>query len=89
MDATGQRPCTAAASTIVYPSANADFGADFDTFAAFADGTFNLTDRWRLIGGVRWTQDDLSYYHNYNFSPIAGPGIAHGTGGWPRHVPDS
>jgi iron complex outermembrane receptor protein len=75
VDATGQQPCTAAASTIVYPSANAKFGADFDTFAAFADGTFNVTDRWRLIGGVRWTQDDLSFYHNYNFSPIAGPGV--------------
>jgi iron complex outermembrane receptor protein len=83
VDATGQRPCTTAASTIVYPSANADFGADLDTFAAFADGTFNLTDRWRLIGGVRWTQDDLSYYHNYNFSPIAGPGLRTAPTGWP------
>ena len=69
IDATGQRPCTAAASTIVYPSANADFGADFDTFAAFADGTFNLTDRWRLIGGVRWTQDDLSYLPQLQLFP--------------------
>jgi iron complex outermembrane receptor protein len=75
VDATGQRPCTAAASTFVYPSANADYGADFETFAAFADGTFNVTDRWRLIAGLRWTQDDLSYHHTYNFSPIAGPGV--------------
>jgi iron complex outermembrane receptor protein len=88
VDATGQRPCTAAASTIVFPSANADFGADFDTFAAFADGTFNLTDRWRLIGGVRWTQDDLSYFHNYNFSPIAGPGIRTAPAGWPAGTPE-
>ena len=88
VDATGQRPCTAAASTIVYPSANADFGADLDTFAAFADGTFNLTDRWRLIGGVRWTQDDLSYYHNYNFSPIAGPGLRTAPAGWPAGTPE-
>ena len=57
------------------PSANADFGADFDNFAAFADGTFNVADRWRLIAGVRWTHDDLSFDHLYNFSPIAGPGI--------------
>ena len=88
VDSTGQRPCTAAASTIVYPSANADFGADLDTFAAFADGTFNLTDRWRLIGGVRWTQDDLSYYHNYNFSPIAGPGLRTAPAGWPAGTPE-
>jgi len=75
VDATGQRPCTAAASTIVEPSADADFGADFDTFAGFADGTVNVSERWRLIAGIRWTNDDLSYFHNYNFSPIPGPGI--------------
>jgi iron complex outermembrane receptor protein len=83
VDATGQRPCTSAASTIVSPSANAKFGADFDTFAAFGDGTINLTDRWRLIAGVRWTQDDLSYFHNYNFSPIAGPGVRNAAAGTP------
>ncbi len=70
IDATGQRPCTTGASTYTYPSANADFGADFDTFAVFADGTFNLSDRWRLIGGLRWTNDDLSFNHTYNFSPV-------------------
>ena len=75
IDSTGQTPCTTAASTYKYPSANADFGADFDTFAAFADATLNLTDQWRLIGGIRWTQDDLSFHHLYNFSPVSGPGI--------------
>ena len=54
-DATGLRPCTPAASVIESPSANADFGADFDNFALFADGTFNVTDRWRVIAGLRWT----------------------------------
>lgn len=75
VDATGQVPCTSAASTIVQPSANADFSADFETFAAFADGTMNLTDKWRLIAGLRWTQDDLSFDHLYNFSPLPGPGV--------------
>jgi iron complex outermembrane receptor protein len=76
IDATGQRPCAAGASTYIYPSANADFGADFDTFAAFADGTFNLTDRWRLLAGLRWTNDDLSFDHTYNFAePPGGPGV--------------
>ena len=80
-DATGLRPCTPAASVIEFPSADANFGADFDNFAAFADGTFNLSDRWRAIAGVRWTKDDLSFYHNYNFSPIPGPGIRSQAGG--------
>jgi iron complex outermembrane receptor protein len=80
---TGQTPCstTPGVSTIVTPSADATFGAHFTNFAAFADGTFNLSDSWRLIGGLRWTQDDLSYYHDYNFSPISGPGIRDQAGG--------
>ena len=80
-DATGLQPCTPAASVIESPSANADFGADFDNFAAFADGTFNVADRWRLIAGLRWTYDDLSFDHLYNFSPIPGPGIRNQAGG--------
>jgi iron complex outermembrane receptor protein len=74
-DATGLQPCTPTASLIEEPSASADFGADFDNFAVFADGTFNLSDRWRLIAGVRWTQDDLSFDHTYNFATSPGPGI--------------
>ncbi len=81
VDATGLAPCTPAASVIEAPSANALFGADFKNLAVFADGTFNLTDRWRAILGLRWTQDDLSFLHTYNFSPIPGPGIRSQAGG--------
>ncbi len=82
-DATGLQPCTAAASTIVTPSADALFGADFDNLAVYADGTFNITDRFRAIAGLRWTRDELSFVHNYNLSPIAGPGIRNAPGGGP------
>ena len=41
----------------------------------FGDGTINVTDRLRLIAGLRWTWDDLEFEHTYNFSPITGPGI--------------
>jgi iron complex outermembrane receptor protein len=75
VDATGLRPCAPGASVIEEPSANADFGADFENFALFADGTFNVTERLRLLAGLRWTQDDLSFVHTYNFSPTTGPGI--------------
>jgi iron complex outermembrane receptor protein len=78
-DSTGLQPCTAAASVFQSPSSNALFSADFENFAAFADGTFNLSDRWRIIAGLRWTKDDLSYKHTYNFNDSdvngAGPGI--------------
>ena len=75
-DATGLAPCRPGASVIdTTPSANATFGAKFQNLAAFADGTWNLSDSLRVIGGLRYTQDELSYYHTYNFSPSAGPGI--------------
>ena len=75
-DATGLAPCRAGASVIdTTPTANATFGAKFQNMAAFVDGTWNLSDRFRVIGGLRATRDELSYYHTYNFSPSAGPGI--------------
>jgi iron complex outermembrane receptor protein len=40
-----------------------------------------MSERLRLIAGLRWTQDDLSFNHTYNFSPIPGPGIRNQTGG--------
>ncbi len=81
MDATGLAPCFPGTSTVVQPSANALFSADFENIAAFIDGTFNFADRFRVLAGLRWTQDDLSFQHTYNFSPIAGPGIRNQVGG--------
>ena len=81
VDATGLAPCLPGTSVSDQPSANAQFSADFKNFAVFADGTFNLTDRLRLIAGLRWTQDKLSFNHLYNFSPIAGPGVRNQAGG--------
>jgi iron complex outermembrane receptor protein len=82
-DATGLRPCRAGASTFVDTFSNATFGADFKNLAAFADGTWNISDRFRVIGGVRWTQDDLSYFHNRVPTPFAGqPGIRTDTSGF-------
>ncbi len=76
IDATGLAPCLPGVSVIdSTPSANALFGADFENFAIFADGTVNFSDRFRGIVGLRWTQDDLSFNHTYNFSPSPGPGI--------------
>ena len=76
IDATGQRPCARGSSTYISTFSNATFGADFKNLAAFADGTWNLSDSLRVIGGVRWTQDDLSYFHNRVPTSFAGqPGI--------------
>jgi len=76
LDATGQRPCAPGSSTYISTFSNATFGADFKNLAAFADGTWSLSDSARLIAGLRWTQDDLNYFHNRVPTPFAGqPGI--------------
>jgi iron complex outermembrane receptor protein len=69
IDATGQRPCTAADSVYTSSSASANFGSDFENYAVFADGTFNVTDRLRFLAGLRWTHDEVDYFHTYNFAP--------------------
>jgi iron complex outermembrane receptor protein len=80
-DATGLAPCLPGSSVIEKPSASAQFGADFKTYAVFADGVYKVSDNWKLIGGLRWTRDDISYHHLYNFSPVPGPGIRSRAGG--------
>lgn len=80
-NSTGLAPCLPGSSVIERPSANATFGADFENFALFGDTTYGLNDAWKLIGGLRWTRDEISYEHLYNFSPIPGPGIRSQAGG--------
>ncbi len=82
VDATGLRPCATGSSTFVFPSSNATFGANFTALAAFADGTFNVSDNFRLIAGLRWTRDKLDFFHNRVPSPIAGPGVRTDTTGF-------
>jgi iron complex outermembrane recepter protein len=73
IDATGQRPCGplgSAASTFVSAFSQATFGSESTNWAVFADGTLKLT------GGLRYTNDELSYFHNRIPSPVGGlPGI--------------
>ena len=68
-------PCTgvgAPAST--FPNGSATFGSVFKNFALFGQGTFDIVDRFRLIGGVRYTIDQLNVFHS-RVSPLTGPGI--------------
>jgi iron complex outermembrane receptor protein len=61
-DATGLQPC-APANWVVATGA-ATFGSTLKSIAAFGDGTWHATDSFRLIAGLRWTQDDISYFHS-------------------------
>jgi iron complex outermembrane recepter protein len=63
-DATGAIPCTAASSTFRSTFARANFGADASNYAIFGQGNYDLTDRLSIIAGLRYTNDELSYFHN-------------------------
>lgn len=68
-------PCTSPlAAPSTFPSATADFGSTFKNLAAFGQATLNLADRLRLIGGLRYTVDQLDVFHSRT-TTLAGPGI--------------
>jgi len=68
-------PCTAAGTVVTRPTGTATFGSTFKNLAFFAQGTANLTDSLRLIGGLRYTHDQLNVFHSRT-TALAGPGIA-------------
>ena len=68
-------PCSsplAAAST--FPTGTADFGSVFKNVALFGQGTLNVATRFRLIGGLRFTLDQVDVFHSRT-TLLAGPGI--------------
>lgn len=67
-------PCTAPGAVVTMPNGSATFGSAFDNVAVFGQATLNLTARFRLIGGIRYTHDDLSVFHS-RVTPLSGPGI--------------
>jgi iron complex outermembrane recepter protein len=72
----GLTPCSTApgASTITQPFGSADFGSVFKNMSAFGQVTFNISDSFRFIGGLRYTNDKLSVNH-IRRTTLAGPGI--------------
>ncbi len=45
---------------------------EFDNFAVYADGTYDVTDTVTLLAGLRFTQDDVSYSHTRRNNDIYG-----------------
>ena len=82
VDATGQRPCAQGSSTYTFPESSVSSGSDSKNYSVFGQGTLNFTDSLRGILGLRWTNDDLSYYHDRVPSPVAGPGVRTDTSGF-------
>ena len=80
---TSLTPCTSPlAAPRTFPTGTATFGSVFENISLFGQGTLNVTDWLRLIGGLRYTHDDLGVFHSrvsQNLD-VAG-GVPVGTGG--------
>ncbi|CAD5109505.1 TonB-dependent receptor [Zestomonas carbonaria] len=53
----------------------ADYSVTNDSFALFGENTFNFTEDFRVIFGLRWTYDDLEYDHrrvSTSATPVTG-----------------
>ncbi len=67
-------PCSTPGLTVTRPSGTAVFGSTFKNLALFGQSTLNITDSLRLIGGLRYTVDQLNVFHS-RVTTLAGPGI--------------
>ena len=68
-------PCGAAgALPSTFPTGTATFGSVFKNLAFFGQGTINVAPSFRLIGGLRYTTDQLDVYHSRR-TTLTGPGI--------------
>jgi iron complex outermembrane receptor protein len=47
-------------------SATAYMETEFDNWALFADGKYHISDDFRLLFGIRYTDDEVSFSHNRN-----------------------
>lgn len=57
----GLVPCTSATTT--FDTGIANYGIRSKSASLFGEGTFNFSKQLRGIAGLRYTTDDLSYYH--------------------------
>jgi iron complex outermembrane recepter protein len=70
-DATGLVPCGAGAN-IIDTFSQATFGSEFRNTSLFGQAQFAVTDKLDLIGGLRFTRDELKFYHDRIPAPIGG-----------------
>ncbi|WP_010214658.1 TonB-dependent receptor [Sphingomonas sp. PAMC 26621] len=63
IDATGFRPCSTApgVSTFTTATGPAAWNTRFRSQAGFAQATVNVSEAFKLIGGIRYTHDTVSY----------------------------
>ncbi len=72
----GLIPCPTG-STLLNPVGSANFGSIFENYAAFGQATLHLGEKLRVVGGLRYTHDNLSVDHIRvnNFVGATFPGV--------------
>ncbi len=72
---TGATPCNLNDSVnTLFPTATSRSDVEVNNYALFGQVTVNATDSLRVIGGLRWTRDELEYVHT------RAPGVNAATG---------
>ena len=66
--------CGTAGTVTTFPTGTATFGSVFKNLAFFGQGTINVASNFRLIGGLRYTSDQLDVFHSRR-TTLTGPGI--------------
>ena len=66
-------PCTAA--TTLLDNGVATYGVRTESMSLFGEGTFHFTNAFRAIAGLRYTADELNYYHGRVASAAGVPGV--------------
>ena len=70
----GLIPCSPGSTTLDFGVAN--YGVVNKSTALFGETTLNFSSALRALAGLRYTQDDLSYYHERTASAASGiPGV--------------
>ena len=68
-------PCgSPGANAATFPNGTADFGSRFRNVAVFGQAVAHVSSAFRLIGGLRYSHDELDVFHS-RVSPLTGPGI--------------
>jgi iron complex outermembrane recepter protein len=75
VDATGFAPCAPGFSTYLTTNGQANFDTRDDNEALFGQATINVSRRFRVIAGGRFTRDYVSYAFQRVDQPSTGPGI--------------
>jgi iron complex outermembrane recepter protein len=72
-DASGLAPCAVGSSVFLDAFSQSTFGSESTNYAVFGNGSFDITEKLSLIAGLRYTKDELSFFHNRTTpAPFAG-----------------